>query len=64
MTTNGHGLIFTSHSHQKLKEKDRRVQRTATEYMLDGNGEYGQMRVEGEEEENKDRNKQVSSMSE
>lgn len=38
MATNGHGLIFTSHSHQKLKEKDRQVQRRATEYSLDGNG--------------------------
>lgn len=32
MTTNGHGLIFTSHAHQKLNKKDRQVQKRATEY--------------------------------
>lgn len=31
VTTNGHGLIFTSHSHQKLQEKDRRKQKSHRE---------------------------------
>lgn len=41
VATNGHGLIFTSHSYQKLKEKERWAQRRATEYRLDGNRECG-----------------------
>lgn len=41
VATDGHGLIFTSHSHQKLNVKDSRVRGRATHYGLDENRKSG-----------------------